>query len=238
MPRPFKFKQFTIHQEHAGMKVGTDSVLLGSWLEHDNPRFILDIGCGTGLLALMMAQRFVDAQILAIEIDPESLVDAKSNFTNSSWNDRLDLIEGDVSKNIFDYKFDLIVTNPPYFPVDTRSPEQKRALARSGVNFSFLKWLEISKDLLKKDGTISFVLPYTEWLLLKNKVKKIGMHVLRQCNVRPNDYKEVNRVLIELSLNSSKNDKAVEELKIENNKRHVYSKEYIDLTRSFYLNMD
>lgn len=115
MSRPFHFKQFSIRQDHAAMKVGTDAVLLGAWVSHSKAKNILDIGCGTGLLTLMMAQRFENSFITGIEIDPDAMLDAKYNIDNSEWGDRIQLINESISNYTLDSKVDLIITNPPFF---------------------------------------------------------------------------------------------------------------------------
>ena len=140
MSRPFRFKQFNIVQENAAMKVGTDSVLLGSWAPSTNPKRILDIGTGTGILALMLAQRFSRAELIAVELDRDALVDAEFNVAHSNWSERISVLQGDFMDLSFSNHFDLILSNPPYFPADTFSPVAKRSLAtkRKGKHCFFL----------------------------------------------------------------------------------------------------
>lgn len=237
MSRPFHFKQFSIRQDHAAMKVGTDSVLLGSWVLMKDPKNILDVGCGTGLLSLMMAQRFTEAQITGIDIEPDSLIDARFNIDNSKWADRVKLFNESILEFTIDTKFDLVITNPPYFPVDTLAPDQKRALARSGEKYSFQSWMEAIAGLLSNSAKVAFILPIEEWLNCKDSLIKLGFNLFRICYVRPNQQKEVHRVMIELQRSKLSNSVIEEEMIIEKVKRHDYSEKYKELTRSFYLKM-
>lgn len=234
MSNPFHFKKFSIVQENAAMKVGTDSVLLGSWVSAVQPTFILDIGCGTGLLCLMMAQRFPKAQIIGIEIEDEAIIDAEFNIKNSDWKDRIHVQNADFSSVSFSQSFDLILSNPPYFPSDTASPINKRSVARNGMEFSFLDWLEKAKEILNPKGVIAFVLPIIQWNDIENSLVDYGLYVNRIRKVKPKEYKLAHRVLVELGKNPVT---SVEEdvLIIEREKRHDYSDEYKELTSSFYL---
>lgn len=236
MSRPFHFKQFSIRQDHAAMKVGTDAVLLGAWVSHSKAKNILDIGCGTGLLTLMMAQRFENSFITGIEIDPDAMLDAKYNIDNSEWGDRIQLINESISNFTLDSKVDLIITNPPFFPYDTLAPDQKRALARSGSGYSFIDWLRISSSLVEVNGKIAFILPIDYWQNIEKDVVELGFSIYRRCNVKPTPQKDVHRVMIELQQEECTST-IIEELTIENNKRHDYTSDYIALTHSFYLKM-
>jgi tRNA1Val (adenine37-N6)-methyltransferase len=231
---PFHFKEFTVVQEHAAMKVGTDSVLLGAWVTVEKPNFILDIGSGTGLLCLMMAQRFPKASILGIEMEEDAILDATHNIDNSKWKGRIYLLKSDFLKYPFSTLFDLILTNPPYFPSDSLSPIKKRSLARNGIEFSFIHWLVKAKDLLTPNGVIAFILPIIQWENIKGKLKDHDLYILRIRKVKPKQYKEAHRILVEVVTNKSKR---IEEdvLVIENEKRHDYSNAYKELTKPFYL---
>lgn len=223
------------------MKVGTDSVLLGSWVSVKNVRSVLDIGCGTALLSLMVAQRQEKTLIVGLEIDEDALIDAKANCLNSLWNDRVKLQKGDFMltsfDRSFDRSFDLIISNPPFFLNDTLSPIKKRSLARNGQEHSFLEWVLKAKHLLSKNGIIGFVLPIDQWLTIEKDLKSNGLFVKRICKIRPKEYKDHHRVMVELVLDSTT---TIEEsaLTIEKEKRHDYTKEYKELTASFYLSKD
>ena len=237
MSRPFHFKEFSIIQDHAAMKVGTDSVLLGAWASHPNPLRILDIGCGTGLLSLMLAQRYSEANILGVDIEAGAIQDAQLNVMQSKWTDRIRL----VHENFFDLKnevaFDLIISNPPFFPTDTPSPKESRALARSGKNFNLMEWMAEAKKRLAPDGRIALILPIDQRTNLEQSMKECTLFLHRICFIRPTLSKSIHRILVELGNEKSDHCKD-EELFIETEKRHHYSDEYIRLTRPFYLKMD
>lgn len=216
------------------MKVGTDSVLLGAWVQSSNPKSILDIGSGTGLLSLMMAQRFSKASIQGIEIDSDALIDARRNVSHSDWEDRIELIQDDFITHVFNQKFDLIISNPPYFPADTASPDSKRVLARKGQSDFVYNGLVKARTLLNDTGKIAMILPVDMWNNLEVQLESIGLFKTRIRFVKPKEDKLVHRILLELS--SNKLDCIEEEtLIIEKVKRHDYSSEYIDLTSAFYL---
>lgn len=236
MSRPFAFKQFTIFQENAAMKVGTDSVLLGSWASVKDPSNILDIGCGTGILSLMMAQRYENAKILAIELDKNALKDAVINVTQSNWKDRIELIEGDFLSAEFSQPFDLILSNPPYFPDDTRSPISNRSLARNGNGNLLLSWFLRAKELLTPSGIITMILPLNLWTSLEDELRDMGLFLNKICFIKPKAYKNAHRVMLSISLKQTTPLK--EELIIEKEKRHDYTDEYRKLTSDFYLDKD
>jgi tRNA1Val (adenine37-N6)-methyltransferase len=219
------------------MKVGTDSVILGSWVESYDPRFILDIGCGTGLLSLMMAQRFPEANIAGIDIEADALIDARVNVSNSKWKDRIELIHGDFIDHSFNSKFDLVISNPPYFPADTPSPDSKRSLARKGQNNFLYNGLIKAKTLLSDSGKIGLILPIDMWNEIEAQLGTIGLFKTRLRFVKPKDDKLIHRVLIELS-STEKECIQEESLIIEIDKRHHYSREYMDLTSAFYLDKE
>ena len=237
MSRPFHFKEFSIIQDHAAMKVGTDGVLLGAWASHANPLRILDIGCGTGLLSLMMAQRYSEARIVGVDIEAGAIQDAQFNVEHSKWKDRIKLL----NENIFDLKmeesFDLIISNPPFFPADTPSPKENRALARSGKEFILREWIAEAKKRLASDGSIAFILPISQRAILEQSLEEHALYLNRICYVQPTLSKPVHRIMVEIGSRKSDNCKE-ETLFIETEKRHHYSDDYIKLTRSFYIKMD
>lgn len=153
----FHFKQFSIDQTHAGMKVGTDSDLLGTMAHggHD----ILDIGTGTGILTLMMAQRFPDARLTAIEIDDNAVMDAAMNFRNSPWSDRITLFHTALQDYMPVYKFDAIVCNPPYFDKSLECPSIERQRARHTSSLPFSTLVDKSYEMLDDGGRLSVILP-------------------------------------------------------------------------------
>ena len=158
----FTFKQFHINQQHCAMKVGTDGILLGAWTDVSDCQYILDMGTGTGLVALMLAQRsHVHCQIEAVELDLLAAQQAQENFQASPWHNRLHLTRQDVQTYCQQtaHQFDLIVANPPYFAQGVECKNDERALARY-VQQSHLDWLNWATSCLSEKGKISFVLPY------------------------------------------------------------------------------
>ena len=133
----FQFKQFTIQQDQCAMKVGTDGVLLGAWVDLTNKKKCLDVGTGTGLIALMMAQRTAEAHITAVEVDEEAVVQARRNVLNSPWKDRVEMVHCNFLSFQPNQKFDSIVSNPPYFTNNLISPDKQRTLARHNNHMTY-----------------------------------------------------------------------------------------------------
>lgn len=233
----FKFKQFIIYHNNAAMKVGTDGVLLGAWarLTIGNGK-ILDIGTGSGLIALMMAQKYHKAEITAIDIDVSAYNQAIANVSNSLWTDRIKLILSsfqDFNKKSQD-KYDLILTNPPFFENSGNTSFSERKIARQKVYFSNTELLLCAKNLLKPEGHFTLILPYIQKSDFISDAKQYGLFPSRMLNIKPKPDKEFHRILIEFSF--SKTTLKESELCIELYERHQYSEKYIELTKDFYLN--
>jgi len=236
----FRFKQFIIKQSGAAMKVGVDSVLLGVWafpppLTSYSSPLILDVGTGTGLLALMMAQRFPNAIIDAVEIDNEAHQQAVENATNSPWNNRIRLICDDFfnyAENCF-HRYNLIICNPPYFTASLKSPNNKRSIARHNDSLPHSSLLVSASKLLTSDGMFAIVLPTAEAISLINEAKTHGLFLKRMLHVQAFPSKPVHRIMLELSKTefSPENQK----LCIEKADRSDYTEEYKQLTKDFYL---
>lgn len=244
MEKQFKFKQFVINQDRCAMKIGTDSVLLGAWTSLDsNPYSILDIGAGTGVLALMLAQRSGAELIDAIEIDDAAYEQCVDNFETSPWGDRLfcyhasleefvDELSANETGN--DEKYDLIISNPPFYADTYKSDNEKRDLARFVDAMPFRQLIESVSKLLSPQGLFSVVIPFSEekdFIVLASKEHLFPNQILR---VKGTPQSETKRSLIEFSFQeSSVNPK---ELVIETS-RHQYTDDYIALTKDFYLKM-
>lgn len=228
----FQFKQFSIAQENTAMKVGTDGVLLGAWskvLEGN----VLDIGTGTGLIALMLAQRTKTALIDAIELDKVACEEAHQNFKTSKWNNRLTVIHTSIQNYYPTKKYDVIVSNPPFFINSTKAPNSLRNTARHTDELPFNDLIASIKRLLNETGIFSLILPVEEanqFILLANQN---GLFLTRKCLVKPNPTKAPKRVLMEFSFTET--NILEETLTIETENRHEYTKEYITLTKDFYL---
>ncbi len=230
----FKFKQFTIHQDKCAMKVGTDGVLLGAWANCSDTKNVLDIGTGTGLIALMIAQRS-NAVIDAIEIDEEACLQAHENFHKSPWENRIRLIHQSFQDFVHetDKSYDLIVTNPPYFQNSLVAPDDQRTKARHNRNLELYDIIDGAEKLLSENGTLSIILPYVEGVLFIAKAAEHGLYCVRQTNVIPKPKAPVKRLLLEFK--RQKKTFVDQDLIIELENRHEYSDNYKSLTRDFYL---
>jgi len=216
------------------MKVGTDSVLLGAWVHGGDARNILDLGTGTGILALMMAQRFAKSKITALEVNKEAYDEAQINVDASPWSDRIDLKNGDIANYNPSDKFDLILANPPYFQMDLRSAEKGKAMARHASKFD-VKDFASSSRWLRNTGVLAGIYPKEIYEKLKAEMESLGFFANRILKVHPTPQKDYHRVVFEFS--RSNGEKPKEEcLVIESDGRHQYSDEYKSLTADFYLN--
>lgn len=230
----FRFKQFSILQEQAAMKVGTDGVLLGAWCSVEKVNTVLDIGTGTGLIALMLAQKSSKARIDAVEVDESAAQEAEQNFINSNWSDRLNLYLSSLQEFKPNKTYDFIVSNPPYY-TDTFSSEQtQRTLARHVASLSFRDLLRICVGLLNNTGSCAFIIPYKEELGFIALAKEVGLFICKITRVKGREDLPFKRSL--LCFNKTKEINLVDELIIEVD-RHVYTDKYIALTQEFYLKM-
>lgn len=237
MPRNnyFQFKQFRIVQERSAMKVGMDGVLLGAWANAAGAERILDIGTGTGLIALMMAQKNDSAQIDAVEVDQEAFQEAILNVKQSPWSDRIQtemLSFQDLAKQT-GRKYDLIVSNPPFFTNGIKAPAGNRAQARHSDSLPLDVLISGAAGLLYENGRIALVLPVESLPEITKLADLNKLYISRLCLVKPNPQKPEFRILIELS--NSECICAEETLMIEFEKHHDYTPEYKALTKAFYL---
>ncbi|GMQ28828.1 tRNA1(Val) (adenine(37)-N6)-methyltransferase [Algoriphagus confluentis] len=155
----FQFQQFRIEQDRCAMKVSTDSVLLGTLVREKSPKKILDVGTGTGVVALILAQRFPKAQVQAVELDEEAANQAAENFANSPFSNRLKLVEGRFQEFPEKEQVDLLVSNPPYFPNHLKARDPRRNQALHTDELSFWELLEKAGKLLSEEGSLWVILP-------------------------------------------------------------------------------
>lgn len=235
MPNPFfSFKQFTIRHDRCAMKVGTDGVLLGAWTDIRHSRRILDIGTGTGLISLMLAQRQADAKITAIDIDAEAVNQAQENIQDSPWKERITAVLQDLKTYRPQELFDTIVSNPPYFMDSLKCPDSQRNTARHTDTLDMQTLLYQTSLLLTPEGRFSIVLPAEQTNTLIEAAGRVGLYPSRHTAVITRPGLAPKRTLMEFT--RQKEAFQTEELVIEL-ERHVYSEAYIALTKDFYLKM-
>ena len=220
------------------MKIGTDGVLLGAWTPiENNPFSILDIGAGTGIIALMLAQRSNAEQIDALEIDEEAYEQSVDNFENSPWSDRLFCFHAGLDEFVEEPEdeYDLIVSNPPFYTDDYKSDNEQRDLARFADAMPFEDLIEAADLLLSENGIFAVIIPYKEEQNFLALAKDYELYPLKITRVKGTPTTEIKRSLLAFS----RNENAVitiDELIIETS-RHHYTSEYIELTKDFYLKM-
>ena len=230
----FRFKQFIIHQEKAQMKVGTDSIILGSAIKIKSKyKHILDIGTGTGLLSLMIAQKSSNQDITAVEIDSNSYHQAKINIDKCKWRNKINLIHTDAKQLEIDIKYDLIICNPPYFSKSKQSIFTSKNTARHQVELTFKDLLNIWDKIGEDDSDFACIIPIIESKKLHKMVKSHGNYLTYYLEVRSNPNSNPKRAVMLFSKNKIETIKS--ELCIHNNEGG-YSKEYINMTKDFYLN--
>lgn len=229
----FSFKQFTVNHDLCAMKVGTDGVLLGAWVNCFQASFILDIGTGSGLIALMLAQRS-NASIHAIDIDTDACKQANINVLQSPFKDRIQIFHSSLQDFFPSDKYDLIVSNPPYFINSLKSPDEQRSKARHSDTLPFSSLMKQSSRMLKKDGILSLILPYDSLPIANEEAYRYRLIPKRRTYIKPTPLLPPKRVLCEYGF--SNQPLKENELTIEI-ARHQYSHDYIALTKDFYLKM-
>jgi tRNA1Val (adenine37-N6)-methyltransferase len=228
----FSFKQFTINQEKSAFKVGTDGVLLGAYADISNADSILDIGSGSGLVTLMLAQRS-NAYITAIEPDPDSYMQTRENAANSPWHERIEAINTDLQNfNPVTGKYDLIVSNPPYFKDSLKNPDPRKSAARHNDSLSSDELLKGVVRILNDNGRFQVILPYVEGNILIAEANLYGLYCNDILKIRPLPGAEIRRLI--LTFTRERKIPAEKFLTIEHG-RHEYTDDYINLTKDFYL---
>ena len=233
----FQFKQFSVEQDRTAMKIGTDGVLLGAWTPiNNNPFSILDVGTGTGIIALMLAQRSAAEQIDALEIDEDAYEQATDNFENSPWNDRLFCFHAGLDEFMEEPEdeYDLIISNPPFYTEDYKTENEQRDLARFSDALPFEDLVEAANLLLSENGIFAVIIPFKEEEKFIALAKQFELHPFKITRVKGTPTTEIKRSL--LAFSKTQKQTLIDELIIET-ARHQYTEEYIDLTKDFYLKM-
>ncbi|WP_028892428.1 tRNA1(Val) (adenine(37)-N6)-methyltransferase [Tenacibaculum sp. 47A_GOM-205m] len=238
--KPFQFKEFTVHQDKTAMKIGTDAVLLGAWCNlGDYPDTMLDVGSGTGVISLMLAQRSDAMTIDAVEVDENAYEQTVENFEQSDWGDRLfcynaSFVEFAEEMAEEEEQYDVIVSNPPFYTDNYETEDVARNKARFTSSLSFEDLLKGVSKILSENGRFSTIIPFKEQENFVELAKKYDLYLNRVCRVKGTPDTEVKRSLLELSFVETSIKE--EELIIET-KRHQYTDAYINLTKDFYLKM-
>lgn len=227
----FHFKQFSIEQKRSAMKVGTDAMLLGSIAGNNTPTTILDVGAGTGVIALMMAQRFPEAKVSAIELNSEAFEEAQLNFTNSPFSDRVHCEQRDFKDYITEERFDLIVSNPPYFINSLLSSDESRSTARHADSLTPEAFIEKAVELISKDGQVIVIVPADLNDLWVMAAKSKGLYLQEIVEVKGKEKSPPNRVVLTFDKKETRFTKS--ELTVRN-KDGKYTDQYILLTRDFH----
>jgi len=230
----FHFKQFSIIQEKSAMKVGIDGVLLGAWVDIENCQRILDIGAGTGLISIMLAQRS-QAEIDAVEIDQNAFEEACFNVKNSPWPEKIQVKYCSFQDYVISctLKYNLIISNPPYFDNSVPAKTESRTQARNSEFLSLKELIFGTKQLLSDDGHLVLIFPFDRKDELICIALEYNLHIHRLMNVRPNPLKKHHRVLI--SFGQYKKPYQEEELMLRERGESTYSNQYQEIVKDFYL---
>ena len=232
----FSFKQFTVYHDRCAMKVGMDGVLLGAWCNAEDTKNILDIGTGTGLIALMLAQRSTSL-IDAIDIDANAVVQATENIKRSPWANRVIVEEISLQDLAIStaQRYDLIVSNPPYFINSLKAPTVDRTAARHADSLTHEELILNAKLLLNPTGRICIILPVNEAVLCRDFALSNGLYCTREVQVIPKPNAAPKRTLLEFCFKPLPKEESI--LVIESDVRHHYSEEFRLLAKEFYLRL-
>ena len=227
--KPFRFQQFSIQQSKDVFRVGTDGVLLGAMCNVKNAKKILEIGTGTGLISLMLAQRNVSAKILAIDINENAVKLASENFRNSIFNENLKVELKDFKNFETNENFDLVVCNPPFFEENASA---KDVLARQQVELNFRNLVEKSAEIITKKGILSIILPSEAASDVKSLAAEFNLYLVREINIYGIEGGNLKRNILEFSL--AQKPLEISDFVIEKKPRE-YSDQYLNLTKNFHV---
>ena len=238
----FQFKQFTIQQDRCAMKVTTDACLFGAWVAEEvksqklKVKNGLDIGTGTGLLALMVTQKNPEMKIDAIEIDKDAAEQAKINVESSPWKRQINIIQDDVKEFSFEKEFDLIISNPPFYENEIRSATDSKNVAHHSKNLTLKELLMIIKDYLMKTGSFFLLLPYKRNEEIKKLFKDHELNISKILFVRQSVKHDYFRIFVKGNLNAEKKETEFDEMSIWDDSQQ-YTKEFKQLLKDYYLHL-
>lgn len=233
--RPFHFKHFSLFHHHSTMKVGTDAILLGRWVEVKPTDVVLDIGTGCGLLPLMLSQKGV-AQVDAVDIDRASIEEATVNFEASQWREYLKAYHSDIVDFQTDKKYDLIVSNPPFFNRYSKCDSDRKSRARhNDAGLSYAKICAVAIRLMQPDGCFDLVLPVNVMEAFMEEANKEGLYLHKRMTIVPIEGKEPNRVNLELRLGKCAEIK--EETFVIRDAAKRFTPQYNEFLKDFYLGL-
>lgn len=232
--QPFRFKQFEVYQDQCAMKVGTDGVLLGGWASHSSPTRILDIGTGTGLIALMLAQRFSGAFIEAVEVDDKAAVQAGENFKGSSFSDRLRVCHSSIQNFEREEKYDLIVSNPPFFSNSLVNPDNQKEIARHQSTLLVDELFAVVAKRLSENGVFCLVWPSSQSEGVEEVAQALGLHCIEECTVESYPGGPRKRTLLKFAKALREKERSVFTIHSEKGKQ-PYSAAFKSLLKEFYL---
>jgi len=231
----FQFKQFKIHDGKSAMKIGTDGTLLGCWSDLSKAKSVLDVGSGTGVIAIMCAQKNPNVEVFALEIDQMATEDAQYNIDNSPWSDRINLSHSALQDYEPTEQYDHIISNPPFFEKSMKATGDARNTARHTDSLHYTDIFKFCETNLSDGGCLSVILPVENARKAIEDGVKFGLYPKRICEVKPVPHKEPHRLLVEWCKDANvitENTKLTIETGM---KRHEYTPEYITLGKAFYL---
>ncbi len=236
MTAPFRCKQFTVRHDQCAMKIGTDAILLGAWAAAVETKRILDIGTGSGIIALMLAQRFPAAHVTAVEINSAACEQACCNFAAAPFSDRLSLTRSAVQDFRPQDQYDLVVCNPPWFQKSFKPPDSARTMARHSDSLSLEELGTAASRLLSPGGALNVILPVEQAKTFTAIATENELYCHRVCEVRPTPTSTPKRQLLEFSNRPPKQNVSAQEIVIEVT-RHQYSEAYSQLAKEFLLKL-
>ncbi|MBI1266779.1 MAG: methyltransferase [Cryomorphaceae bacterium] len=228
---PFRFKHFEIRHDRCAMKVGTDGLLLGAWVNVGNHKSIIDVGAGSGLISLMLAQRSPDSLVLGVEIDEQAYQQALENVENSSFKSRIRLIHNSILNADVPQGPHLVVSNPPFFTGGLKSDDAKRTMARHDDELSLHSLLFKAASMIDYAGVFALIWPFDRREELLDEAERVGLFLRRETSVLTTKHKHPSRVLAEFTRAAHSPD--VDEIVIQENGK--YTETYTQLLKDFYL---